>query len=435
MGLFLSFLGGAAEQFSEDLRKSEEAAKANAMLSVKAMTSNYEQVVKENMSLAKKLKDDEDFILSYHPKATPDQVRELLARPTVMEAFRKYKDPSSINLDSLVKISAGNPSAATAAERIAAFPDMVEKATAVAKTTMPKRVSPLGQIYDEFGEQAFTSAQNKALMQTAQALGISVEDLKSQRRLERPVARGEVDMSVFVEKPEFKDIKDNAQVSLLQALESGDDNKIKTASQTVARIAIVEEQGRTQNKTEPQIQSELISKIQAATDPKEKQLLTNQLRQRQVLAKLPGEGKSDADKISQSNLIVAATKTRDAILADVLPPGSFVVTVDPNSGASTLNIKELQQPELYKKGVEAARSAIIKEYTNPQTGMPRSEMHKNAMMSVGIQFDQTGRPVGGITPPPAPSAGMPTPKTKAEYDAIPSGTQYRDTDGKVKIKR
>jgi hypothetical protein len=35
---------------------------------------------------------------------------------------------------------------------------------------------------------------------------------------------------------------------------------------------------------------------------------------------------------------------------------------------------------------------------------------------------------------PAAPAAVPEPKTQAEYDAIPKGTRYRDTDGKLKTK-
>jgi len=81
------------------------------------------------------------------------------------------------------------------------------------------------------------------------------------------------------------------------------------------------------------------------------------------------------------------------------------------------------------------------------------------LVSIGVQFDQEGRavpakpenvlmgavptpveppaPRGGSTQPKpvAPAAGsIPAPTTKAEYDAIPKGTRYRDTDGLEKIK-
>lgn len=432
MGLFLSFLGGAAEQFTETLKESEKTAKAEAALRTKALYENYGEVVKNNRKLESELKADAAFLQTLSPNISQDQVSALVFnRPVMAMLKKKIEDgdvnPATLDFATLTGITEQNENPITASQRIESM-FKLPKAAATVETAMPKG----------FFENVAARQRSEAETQMTAALGVSMEELRGAKGFvpTMPQVGGKIDLEQFMKKPEFKDMKDKAQVTMLQALESGDEAKIKTATETVTRINMIEEQGRTKDKTEAQIQSDLITRIQSATDPKERQLLTNQLRQRQVLAKLPGEGKTDADKITQSNLIVTATKMRDAVLADVLPPGSFVTVVDPNTGASTLNIKELKQPELYKKGVDAARGAIIKEFTNPQTGMPRSEMHKNAMMSVGISFDQTGRPVSGdMAPPPAPAAGMPAPKTKAEYDAIPSGTQYRDTDGKVKIKR
>jgi len=432
MGLFLSFLGGAAEQFTETLKESEKTAKAEAALRTKALYENYAEVVKSNRKLESDLKADVAFLQGLNPNISQEQVSALVFNRPVMDMIKKKIEagevnPKELDFATLTGITEQNANPITATQRIESM-FKIPKATAAVETAMPKG----------FFEGVSARQQKAAEAQMSAALGVSMEELRGARGFvpTAPKVDGQINLEQLMKKPDFKNIKDNAQVALVNALNTGDEEKIKAATENVARIVSVEEQSQNKDKTEPQIQSELISKIQAATDPKEKQLLTNQLRQRQVLAKLPGEGKSDADKISQSNLIVTATKMRDAVLTDMLPPGSFVTVIDPNTGASTLNIKELKQPELYKQGVEAGRSAIIKEFTNPQTGMPRSEMHKNAMMSVGIQFDQTGRPVGGtMTPTPEPAAGMPAPKTKAEYDAILSGTQYRDTDGKVKIKR
>lgn len=433
MSLFLSFLGGAAEQFTDTLQESAKTAKAEATLRMKALTENYQEVLKNNGKLQKDLKDDVDFIKAYKPDATEDQISAIVFNRPVMEAVKKhFKDnpeaAKNFDVATFTGLTNQNASPFTAAQRIESY------------LKMPKAAKEVDSVAEGTGffDRVAGKQRKSAETQIAAALGVSMEELRGAKGFvpTAPDVGARFDLAQLVKKPEFKDIKDRVQVDLATAMESGDDAKVKQASEALARIVTVEERSRTEKKTEQQIQSDLITQIQQATDPKQKQQLTNQLRQRQVLAKLPGEGKSDADKISQSNLIVAATKTRDAILADTLPPGSFVVNVDPNTGASTLNIKELKEPELYKKGVEAARSAIIKEFTNPQTGMPRSEMHKNAMMSVGIQFDQTGRPIGGgMAPTLEPTAGMPAPKTKAEYDAIPSGTQYRDIDGKVKIKR
>jgi hypothetical protein len=86
----------------------------------------------------------------------------------------------------------------------------------------------------------------------------------------------------------------------------------------------------------------------------------------------------------------------------------------------------LSQGDLFRRGDAIAANAIIKEMTKPD-GLPRSDMHKNAMMSAGIRFDDAGKPIRPVVPElptrgtPAPAAapaaaptrGGPTPATPA----------------------
>jgi hypothetical protein len=107
---------------------------------------------------------------------------------------------------------------------------------------------------------------------------------------------------------------------------------------------------------------------------------------------------------------------------------------------------------------------MINEFTTPD-GKPKSVTSRNALVSIGVTFDQDGRAIKAtpdnvlmsaiptsVNPPAAPAAtrggpmapqpkpaapaaaSIPAPKTKAEYDAIPEGTRYIDTDGQEKIK-
>jgi len=170
---------------------------------------------------------------------------------------------------------------------------------------------------------------------------------------------------------------------------------------------MTEEAFQIKDKTEPQIQSELITKITEARNKKDTALqasLTAELRQRQTLAKLPGEGQ---EKITQSNLIVIASKAVTAAVGDALPPGSFVITQN-QDGSTTLAPKATTSAKLYKDAIETGRKAVIKEMTDPKTGLPLSEMHRNALISIGVGFDQNGRPTSTPsttgTPAPAPAA-------------------------------
>lgn len=239
-------------------------------------------------------------------------------------------------------------------------------------------------------------------------------------------------MGAFHKKPEFKDVKDKAQMDMLQAQQSGDPTKIAAATENIGRIVAIEEISKTTNKTEAQIQSDLITEIQdkqAKGDKKGAALAQTLLRQRQILAKTPGaEGKTDADKISQANLIQVATRTRATTIEQSLPPGTFITSTD-TQGNVTMTLRDLSQGDLFRRGDAIAANAIIKEMTKPD-GSPRSEMHKNAMMSAGIRFDESGKaikpavpelPVKGGTPKPPPAAATPA----AAAAPIPRGATTR----------
>ncbi len=256
-------------------------------------------------------------------------------------------------------------------------------------------------------------------------------------------------MAKFQKAKEFKELKDKAQVDLLTAQETGDPKAINAASERVARINTNESIGKVEKKTDAQIQSDLVTEIQQKQATGDKQgaaTATALLRQRQALMKEQGDGKTDADKITQSNLIQVATRTRATTIEQKLPPGQLITTTDAQ-GNVTMSLRDLDQGDLFRQGDAIAANAIIKEMAKPD-GTPRSEMHKNAMMSVGIRFDDAGKAIkpivpelptkGGKTTPsniPAvapPTRGGPTPAAPAPAAAKPTSPpaipQLTETD-------
>jgi hypothetical protein len=134
--------------------------------------------------------------------------------------------------------------------------------------------------------------------------------------------------------------------------------------------------------------------------------------------KAPGaDGKTDADKISQTNLIQVATRTRATTIEQKLPPGQLITTTDAQ-GNVTMTLRDLSQGDLFRQGDAIAANAIIKEMAKPD-GTPRSEMHKNAMMSVGIRFDDAGKAIRPVVPE-LPTKGGKTPPTNTPAVAPPT---------------
>jgi len=129
-------------------------------------------------------------------------------------------------------------------------------------------------------------------------------------------------------------------------------------------------------------------------------------------------------------------------------------------GSSTF--KYIGTDEARRKAVYDYSRSIIKEMAQPyldRQGKPINTDVATALRSMLIPFDEQGRPIFTAAPPvPAPTPEgqdkptvtlppattapttestakpLPRPKTQEEYDAIPVGSEYIDTDGTRKRK-
>jgi len=235
----------------------------------------------------------------------------------------------------------------------------------------------------------------------------------------------------------FTEQLEKAKVALVDAMSSGDEAKIQAANTNATRFKIAEDMFKVDpKKTEADIQTDLSSRIIAAnkkSDTKTATALTAELRMRQDLAKRPGD---DVEKVTQANYTVIASRARASAIENVLPPGTFITIQNPD-GTTTPTLKSIAQSDLFRQGLAAGDAAIIKEFSDPKTGLPKSELHKNAMISIGIQFDQEGRPIKSVVkPPPVTGAGSsgssaaPRAGTAAPA-AVPAPTGSKAVTGKI----
>lgn len=431
MSKLLAFLGGAAEGFTEEVSKAEKSAKEEAMLRIKKLSEKFEKTKEENRALQNSLNAEEDWIKKTYADATPEQIAFLQSSPAALQALKKMKDPTRISLSDVIAIDANNESNAVISDRITALPEVADKVSSAIKSAMPAYRSGFGGFIDRIAEGAGDTAEKRY----ARMMGTDVQTMEALKPLQRPTQAGTFNMAKTIEPPEFKELKDRAQVELLDAENSKDPAKINAAKEKLTRVTAIEDFNKTKDKTESQIQSDLITEIQqkqAAGDKQGASLATVLLRQRQALAKAPGsEGKTDADKISQANLIQVATRARATAIEGQLPPGTFITNVDAQGNVTTV-LRDLKQGDLFRKGEAIGANAIIKEMTKPD-GTPRSEMHKNAMMSAGIQFDDKGKAIRPVIPEvnkPAPAQPAPPPRGGPTPAASPS-TNSVTVGGKV----
>lgn len=238
MSLFLSFLGGAAEQFTDTLKETEKTAKAEAALRIKALTENYAEVVKSNRELQSQLKADVDFIKAYKPDATEDQIAAIVFNRPVMEAVKKnFKegtvDPKAFDLITFTGLSNQNQSPFTAAQRIESYlklPKATKEVDAVAEGT---------GFFDRFTAEKRKSAET----QMTAALGVSMEELRGAKGFvpTAPNLGATFNMTMLNKPKTMTELTDKAQRELLEAEQSGNPTAIESAKTRLKLIDSVKD--------------------------------------------------------------------------------------------------------------------------------------------------------------------------------------------------
>jgi hypothetical protein len=412
MGIMLTgFLGGAAKGITESIDEEEKRASTAAQMQAKIMYENYNKVKEQNAELSGKLKSGIDYLKSNGIQGTEEEYFKAAKNPQVLALLQeKVKaggfDPTGINLAEIVGATQ-SLDGKTAKQYIDRTYDLNQQT--YVKPEASKQ--PVGLVQG-FGNKAAEDTFNR----TATMLGVSPDTLRAAAQYKRPELDidNTYNLSSLYGNKTFDKLEDESKANLNKALASGDADKIATATEAVSRFAIVKGLADKTSKTEDQIQTELRNKIFATSDAKEKNVLTAELRQRQVLSKLPGEGQ---EKVSQSNLITVASKAITSAVADKLPPGSFVITTDAQ-GNQTLAPKDIVSAKQFNEAVTAGRTAVIKEMTGAN-GVPKDQMHRNALISIGVGFDEGGRAILPIRPGALPTE---TPAASATPAAKPATT-------------
>lgn len=460
MSKLLAFLGGAAEGISSEIEKAEKNAKEEAMLRIKKLSENFEKTKEENKTLQNSLKAEEDWIKTYYPNATPEQVMFLQGSPAALQGLKKLADPTKIDLSTAINIAAsGDKANSSVIQDIEAAPAVMEKvaSTVKAAASTPAYRSGLGGLFDRIGEDAGNTAANRY----ARMLGTDVQTMEALKPLQRPSVEGTFDASLLRDQPgSVEEIAKAAKVERFQAGQKfgKDSDEYKQADAAVKEVE--SEIGGIDKKIEDRRDRLELLREDNKGDPTVVAALTKEIdglnktikdRREATSTKSEREGKGD-DKIKYTN---AKTRMEDYMNTDMtmnkgLGWRKYVeekVVFDPATKTNiTIPGKKVgltpAQEKEYIEGMTAARMQGLKDLgLVTEKGQPINNEVKSLMTAYGLN-----RPAGAPAPAPAPatpaaiptaqpaSNKMPAPKTQAEYDAIPPNTEYMDTDGKIKRK-
>ena len=415
-----AFLGGAAKGATDLIEEREKENALQIKESIKNMYHNYAEYRKETDKKKEEIRETVGSLRSFKFADGPLDEKELIALasdlPTaksIAEEFKKNPEKLEGFSKSFIKATGKIPEGMT-------FNDYVNQYGKVAKMDATEFEQAASSKQDGFFNKLVYGNNVNKIRNAAAKYGVSAEELYNvgaAKGSKSFPALLEVDYSKLKDKPDFKKIESDAQVAMYRAKQEGTDDEQAKAAANLGHITYIQEFGNKKGKSQGEIEADYanqVIKLKQEGKPKEAIAKERELRDWQRLVANPATaGKTDADKISQANLIVAASRTMESTLKNYLPPGSFITTSNPD-GTTNIEVKDLASSGKAALGFTAGRDVLIKEMTT--NGKPRSEMHKNALMSAGVQFDQDGNAInpkvqyGGEAAPAPATAQTPRPR-------------------------
>jgi hypothetical protein len=402
---------GAATAVSEKLDADEKAAREAAKFSATHLFRAYEENKKKTEEQVNQYTNNIATLKTNFKGLTEDQLYAGATNKAFMEGVvaavkDRDVDLTKIDTNKLIDVSKTASTGKTAEEMVR---KLFDQSNASAPAAIPEGLG--------YFQRRQLQIQNQEFERSAKALGVEGSALRAAGQASMPVVgtpEATFNMPALAKAKTFAEQKDIVSRAIFEAQQNNDPVALAKASEDATRIRMTEDLTVKSNKTEDQIQTDLRNKILGSKDAGEKNILTNELRQRQVLSKLPGEGQ---EKISQANLITVASKAVTSAVSDRLPPGSFVINTDAQ-GNQTLAPKDIVSAKQFNEAMSTGRAAVIKEMTGPD-GKPKDQMHRNALVSIGVSFDDSGKAVlptrpGALPtepPPPAPTKPAVTPAT------------------------
>ena len=417
-----AFLGGVAKGATDLIEEREKENTLQIKESIKNMYHNYAEYKKENDKKKEEIREVVGSLRSFKfADGTLDE-KELIALASDIPTAKAIAEELKKNPEKLEGLSKSFIKASNKVPEGMTFNDYVDQYGKTAKLSSEQLASAVNTRDEGFLNKIVYGKNLQKIKATASKYGVTAEELYSSgaaRDSKTLPSLLEVDYAKLKDKPDFKKIESDAQMAMFNAKQNGtEDDQVKAAA-NMGHITFIKEFGNTKDKTQNIIEADYANKViklQKENKPKEAAEMEAELKRWQKLvANPPAAVKTDADKISQANLIVAASKTIEATLKNYLPPGSFITTSN-SDGTTNIEVKDLAASDKAAKGYAAGREVLIKEMT--RDGKPKSEMHKNALLSAGVQFDQNGNAVnpkvnyGGEVPAPAAAAATQTPRPR-----------------------
>lgn len=389
---FGSFAGGFAKGMVETITEKEKEQAAMTAASVKNMYHNVQEKKKELAKQAEEYRGTVSelgsFVFKDGAKFDDRQLITLASNPEmakdIVKRLRDDPELSTRLTPDFFKAAANAPTGIKASD----YMDKLFKVQ-VAATDQTKELfntsAKGGSIVDNLvAGNGYAQAQKAAA-----AYGMSLEQLVGYQAVttkRTPDMMGEMDYSKLAKTKGFDDVVSQAKLEYVNA---PDEESKKQAAAKLATLNTADAAMKLAGKTtEEDKRSKLADEAQDPTKtPEQRALAAALLQQRVKLMANPKE--NNEEKVTQANLITVASRGFASTL-ESLAPGKFVTSTDMQGNISVMP-KGIADPQM-KAAYAQARNGIISEFTSPD-GKPKSVTARNALVSIGVQFDADGKAI------------------------------------------
>jgi hypothetical protein len=452
---FGSFVAGAAENLTTTLKEDEKQAAASATFGIKALKENYDKVQADNRKLESEVSENIKVLRTFDKNATESQLFAAATNKAYMSmALEAAKtNPATFRVADVVKIREDNPSTLTAMEMLKQYTSLpaVSKAARQAEgVAIPDKSEGLFGI-GALRDRASNRAASKAEEQTAKAMGVPIEQLRAASGFVRPEinAGAEFNMASFQKEKGYDEREKDAKLALLKAEQSGDVNAINAAKADVMIFGKIKETLTSEQQQFSNKVADIKNRYMFGTPDERKAAkpeydkLMADVRAEALAKKVTkdGEGEGKIPALGTLNTFTSAAVAR-AVAAkhgDLIKSKQLAIVekADGSVGIDYIGDNETLRRQILETQASAAKNALSL-YTDAK-GQPfnrdvASVMNSYTSVVPSVVRTDNGAAPTAASPKPAATQSIPAPKTEQEYNAIPKGTRYIDTDGKTKIK-
>lgn len=430
---FTAFAGGFAKEAVASIEKEEELAAVRGANGTKVMYENYKTVLADNRKLENELKANIETLKAYDPNATEAELLAVATKKPVMDYVtaqikKENFDPETFKLSNIASIA--NDNVKSTALDLIKENLRIPKALKDAET--PFSYKDTGNIIRDIQGAAGSRAAEKAARQTAEALGVSYEELVAAKGYKRPEISVEAtyNMGGIKAVKTFDQQVDAAQTKLAIATKANDTKGIGEAN---ADLMIFKD---VKSKMSP-AQTEFANKIadvknrymfgdaetRKAAKPEYDKLMADV--RAEALAKKTGEGagESKIPALSTLNTFTSASVAR-AVAAkhgELIKTKQLAIVekADGSVGIDYIGDNDTLRRQILETQATAAKNALSL-YTDAQ-GKPLNRDVASVMNSFTSVVPSVVKTDVGATPAATPQAAakptVPAPTTNLRKEA------------------